>query len=377
MPRLFSKLTLLILTLAPVIAQAQTETTLWRFVQPNAKALISIDWSHIRKSHIGTMLREKFVDGNPDASVPGAEFLDDADRFVISSPGQNPDDPTAEAPMLIAVSGHFDLAKVRTVLARHGAKPQKFNSWQVYRPQGKDAKDLAFVLLDAQTILIGDSRSIFASLERSAFPAPAPEADSVLARAADMDANYDFWAIIPGTDALVGDRLSALISGHEMGSEAKSFEIGVSLRNGLTADVSLGFENETDAKTMSSELSKIVKLAAKDNLGEPAVRDLEKRLKFTAQGALAKLSLRMTPQELEKNAQIFEASHKHPAASVAEIRPAVKQESATPKPAADKPEAATPKLAAAKPEPPPKPKMVIRIEGLDDGPREIPYQEKQ
>jgi len=360
MSRPRTKLLALILGLSPFVIRAETGANLWRFVHPDAKALISIDWSTIRKSHIGIMLREKFVGGNASSPVPGSEFLDDADRFIISSPGQNPDDPSPDAPMLIAVSGHFDLAKVRTVLARHGAKPQEFKSFKVYRPQGKNAKDLAFVLLDSETILIGDSHSLFDSLERSALPQFTPPADSVLARASDMDSQYDFWAIIPGTDPLVGDRLSALLTDGNFDSPAKTFEIGVSLRNGLTADLSLGFEDEATAKAMASQLSKVVRLAAKDRLGEPALKDLEKRLRFNAQGAVAKMTLKMTPQELEKNAQIFEASRKRPDSNLAQVRPVVKSESEPAKPAA-----------------PPKPQKFIRIDGLDDGPKDIPYQDHQ
>src|SRR5579864_625064 len=165
-----SRLAWLSILIVPWVASAQTEPELLRFVHPDAKALISIDWKRVRQSHLGTMIREKWVDGS---AIPGAEFLNDVDRVVIASPGRNPmDASTAEAPMLIAVGGRFDLAKVRDVLSAQGAKPQMFNNVQVYRPQGKTS-EMAFVLLDAQTILIGDARSVFASLERGAFPAAA------------------------------------------------------------------------------------------------------------------------------------------------------------------------------------------------------------
>ena len=74
------------------------------------------------------------------------------DRILISSPG-TPNtgnlatgDAAAESveiPMLIAVQGHFDAAKVRQVFTWLGAKPQSYNSFQVYRPQGKSTKNMA------------------------------------------------------------------------------------------------------------------------------------------------------------------------------------------------------------------------------------------
>jgi hypothetical protein len=81
--------------------------------------------------------------------------------------------------------------------------------------------------------------------------------------------------------------------------------------------------------------------------------DMEKRLKVVSEGVLVKIAMHMTQQELDQNAKIFAVSHKQPAAPVAEIRPLVI------------------------PGPPPKPeKKVIRIEGLDEGTREIPYKQQ-
>ena len=348
-----SKLAIFALGLWPVLGIAQTGSSPWRFIPPDAKALVSVDWSRIRTSHIGAMLRERWVDA---AAMPGSEFLNDADRFVISQPGGTGDDRNVEPPMLLVVTGHFDLARIRTVLAQHRAKPQQYNSFQVYRPQGKDAKDMAFMLFDSRTILIGDSRSIFASLDRVAFPAGDAAAGSLLTRVADMDATYDAWIIVNTPGALVGDRLTALLHGSDVDAATLSLEFGLALRDGLAADFTLMLGSESAAKQIISELSRVVKLAVKDKLGEPALLDLEKKIKFTTQGQLAKITVRLTPQELEKNAQIFAASRQKPAAGFSQVRPVVKQDPAPP----------------SKPE-----KKVIRIEGLDGGPREIPYQENQ
>ena len=344
------------LLLAPAVVTGQTDPTLWRFVHPSAKAVISIDWKTLRGSHVGALLREKFVDANPGPPIPGIEFLDDVDRCIISSPGRASSDETSEPPMLIVVRGHFDLAKVRNTLADHGAKPQLFHSTQVYRPQGKNGREMAFVLLDAQTILIGDAGSIFQSLERASSAAPpSAEKNNLLARAAEMDSRYDVWALMTGLQAVANDRLLGLLAGGgALSSEARGFEAGISLRNGLSADISLLFPTEPEARNTASEFSKIMKMAIKDKMGGPAMLDLEKKLKVAADGAITKISLRLSPQELEKNARIFAASRPQPAASVSEARPV----------GGEVPEAT--KLDAPKAEP-----KMIRIEGLDGGVREI------
>jgi len=351
---MFRPLASLILLLAPAIGSAQTDPALLRFIPPNPKALISVDWKALKGTHIGALLREKYIDVDPSSAIPGVEFLDDVDRFVMASPGRAHPEEASEPPMLVVVRGHFDLAKVRKSLADHGAKPQLFNSIQVYRPQGKNSRDMAFVLMDAQTIVIGDAGSVFASLERNASPTPA-DGGPILARAVELDSRYDVWAIMSGMQAIANDRLMGLLAGGGLQSDSRSFEAGVSLRNGLAADISLIFPSEPEARSMASEFSKLMKAAVKDKVGGPAMVDFEKRLKVAAEGATAKISLRMTPQEFEKNAQIFAAARQQQAVAVAENKPAAETVP-----------------VAAKPAP-----QMIRIEGLDDGPREIRLKPEQ
>src|ERR1700685_1071071 len=137
MPRLRVILPFTVL-LAPLL-QGQSDPALWRFVYPNAKALIGIDWQRIRQTPAGTMIRDKWLNTGRAAAIPGIALLDQVDRVVISSPGneaiQDAGNGAAiappEAPMLIAVQGHFEAARVRQLFTRLGAKPQAYNSFQV------------------------------------------------------------------------------------------------------------------------------------------------------------------------------------------------------------------------------------------------------
>jgi hypothetical protein len=171
-----------------------------------------------------------------------------------------------------------------------------------------------------------------------------------------MDSRYDVWALMTGFASMASDRLMGLLAGGgPSSSEARSFEAGVSLRNGLVADISLFFPSEPEARSVASEFSKLIKAAVKDKIGGPAMLDLEKKLKIAADGAVAKISLRLTPQELEKNARIFAAARPQPVVAQADIQPVT--------------------LSLA-PVPKPEPK-VIRIEGLDEGTREIKMKQDQ
>src|SRR5260370_35269580 len=115
------------------------------------------------------------------------------------------------------------------------------------------------VLLDAQTIIIGDARSVFAAVDRTAVPGSAADASPVLARAAVMDATYEVWALITTPGALANDRLMGLLSGGEVGSNALGYDVGFSFRNGLSADPSGRFESDSGAKRPAFGIPKGVK----------------------------------------------------------------------------------------------------------------------
>ncbi len=351
--------------LSPVVASgqagAQSDLPLWRFVYPNARALISIDWARIRQSPAGTMIREKWLTTGAVAAIPAVELLNDIDRVLISSPGKDSGDDSAEPPLLVAIQGHFDAARVRQVFTRLGAKPQAYNSFQVFRPQGKERKNTAWVLFDSETILYGDAPSVFAALDRNQFaqassqPAPSPEPGSIAARAGVMDANYELWVLMDATEIMSSDQIAGLLQGGEWASEAQGFEAGINLRAGLAANITLRFSSDAIAKRVTAELTRVMNLAAKDKSSGAQLQDIAKKLKFNADGAATRISLRLTQPELEKTAQAFAASHKAPAQL-----------------AGNAPRNAGPGVVSV----PAKPAM-IRIEGLDEGTREIPYEEGQ
>jgi len=350
--------------LAPAVLNAQSDPALWRFAYPDAKALIGIDWARIRQSPAGSMIREKWLTSDGAPVLPGLELLDDIDRILISSPGKNTSDDASESPILIAIRGHFDAAKVRQVFTHFGARPQSYNSFQVYRPQakdreGNDAKNTAWVLFDPETILYGDAPSIFRVLDRNQFAQSLPSSGPLVARAGEMDANYEFWMIMDATELTSNDQVAALFRGGEWASEAQAFEAGVNLRAGLTADITVRFSSDVTAKRVTAELTRVMNLAARDKSAGAQMQDIAKKLRFSLDGSSTKINLRLSEQELEKSAEAFAVSRKA-SAQLAGNTPASRSLVGNPTPVL------TPVPVPAKP-------AVIRIEGLDDGPREIPF----
>ncbi len=59
-------------------------------------------------------------------------------------------------------------------------------------------------------------------------------------------------------------QIAALFRGAEWASEAQGFEAGINLRAGLAADITVRFSSDATAKRMTTELTRVMNLAAKD-----------------------------------------------------------------------------------------------------------------
>lgn len=355
---------LLAFLLAPVVVKGQAnaphDPALWRFVAPGSKALIGIDWARIRQSPAGVMIREQWLASGALPAIPAAQLLDDIDRLLISSPGKDAATDSGESPLLIAIYGHFDAAQIRQLFTRLGSRPQSYNSFQVYRPRSREgnAKDTAWVLFDPTTILFGDAPSVFAALDRNQFPQSQPAAGSLMVRGAEMEANYEFWALMDGSELESNDQVATLFHSDDWASQAQSIEAGINLRTGLAADITVRFSSEDTAKRVTADLTRMMSLVAKDRSSGAQMQEIAKRLKFNLDGSSTKIALRLTPQDLAKSIEAFAAGRKM----------AANQAAAT--------QAAASALVPANPAPAqatPPAHSVIRIEGLDDGPVEIPY----
>jgi hypothetical protein len=358
----------LVLLVVPTAARAQSEPALWRFADPNSKSIIGIDWARVRNSAAGSMIRQTLP--APEA-LPGLlvmQVLDSIDRVLISSPAgpaaPGSDTDSENSPILIAIQGRFDPAHVRQLFINSGAKPQTYNSFQVYRPQAKTnrskiSKDSAWVLYDAHTILFGDAPLVFAALDRNEFGPPAgtePKPGSLAARAANLDAKYEIWGILDIAEVASSEPLAAVFHDNEWASALQGVEGGLNLGLGLDADFILHLASDEAAKHVAADLASALTAAAKDKSVGVEAQDLAKKLRFSAEGSTAKVSLHMNQQELDQITQAFKAG-------VQSGERATTNSSSAPAPA----------FAPAIPAKPP----VIRIEGLDEGTREIPYRQPE
>jgi hypothetical protein len=309
---------------------------LWRYVHPGAQSLIGIDWACLQRSPVGDWLEHRWTD---DQDLPGAELLNQVDYVLISSPGAATSGE--QPPVLIALAGRFDPSQVRKVLESYGTRREMFGPVELFRPRDKRDDELTFALISSKVILVGDRQSLYTAIERAAISQKEHPTDALLGRGRTMAAAYDGWTLMdaPGSLARQGFLLAGLVG--NLTGETKGYEAGLSVRDGLAIDISATAGSDKAARGMVAGISRSVQRSP-----------LASKLRVASEGEQIQVSLRMNEEEVSASLHI-------------PLRPTLspsRQTFAT----IDTPAKTTNKLS-------PPPKEVIRIEGLDDGPRELPF----
>jgi hypothetical protein len=320
---------LLLFFFIPLVA-AGADASLWRFVHPKAKALVGIQWSKVQRSEVGRWIQQRWINGE---SVPGIEFLPDIDEVLISSAGPAAGSDSGEPQLLIAIRGRFDLARVQQLLVRQGHRAQTFGTVPIYRPAAKGSTDPAFALLSSEIILVGDIQALYATIERSKLPVSEEDDEGFLGRAQLLATRYDCWAVMSEPGAMK-DFLFASLAGKTLSSESQGFQAGISVKDGLAIDVVLSSRTERGARTVAAKLNRMLKASAKAD-GAPEYSALFQKLQISPDHTNVFITLRMNRQETAASLKVTPA----PAPTVEASHTGERK--------------------------------VIRIEGLDEGVREV------
>jgi len=330
----------------PVLAQNAD----WRFAHPDAKVFIGAKLRRLRESQIGTIVRGQFHPEQISAlpSLPGSDLLNQIDEVLVSSPGRADDAPQdSQPPVLVRIGGDFDANKVESFFVHSGAKLQKYRHYRVFRQKGDG--DMAASLVDPHTLLIGDAPSLFSALERMEWT-DAPK-NPLLVRAAEMQSSFDLWALFAVTpSSLSGAHLPQLASLEAL----RGLDVGVSVSDGLAVRLGLETDSNQQAAKLAAELEGLLASALKQHGAPPMAAELAKAVHLMVEDSSVRVQARFSPEQVKKAALELQHQVALQRAQMAGLR----------RPAADNAQPAV--IEPQKP-------RVIRIEGLDDGPREIPY----
>jgi hypothetical protein len=419
-PRLF------LFLLAALTATAQSHPGWWTFVSPDSKSLIGIEWSKLAGSPFADPLRAELFEAPalvespapespspaPDGSLgfPGLPCLMESRDFLISSP-----------PLLAGANGGCTGATLReqAVAGRMKPLPYKgFTIWIASRPNALGAAQFG-----DQLALIGSSKAIEAAIDRSLDPAR--RYSPLLISGARLAHARDLWVVAAELpDPLAGRFVPLDVT-------ARNFEGGISVRDGLEVGAILDTPSDTAAELVAATIlnsvpglpavAKGLQVASNGNsvvlalqvpraqlLASLRQADAPDSAKASAEPAPpARSSERGSVQVSTPDDSIqpasqpdrVQASAQHdvvqPAAQPDRVQPTAQHDppqlkfaeraQPAPKPAAAPLPAptvvATLPIATPTPTPLPVPEkpapQVIRIYGLDEGVREIPFPPKQ
>ena len=355
---------------APVSAEAaapgqlQSQPTYRRYVHPGAKAMAGIDFTHIAASPLGKKLAEQ-MNGfgvKEKATAEGLDFVSDIEKLVLSSPGEvgskgGPATLSEEAPFVVAMQGKFKIDKIRKSLIARKATRLIHENAEVWLPAKGDT---SLAIVNSQLILLGDRKSLRATLESAA---AAQEGDGaardeneepVRKRAGELARMYDFWLVSDASFDGLGAAAPNLPQA-ELLSGIDQLEVGVSFRQGLAADVSLHGRTPEETAKLGVMLAGVKALAAlsMQQKKQPELTGMLDKLKVGTSGGRVMLSVKFSQKELDRGLASFAGGNLTATATGA--KPTITNEPPV-------------RLLPS----PPAPALMVRIFNAEGGTREIP-----
>ena len=301
-------------------SSAESHPAWWRYASPEATALVGIQWEHLRSSPFADAIRGE-LSGDGGLGFPNLDCLKEARQILISSPA-----------VLAMAAGNFPAATIREQAARKGLKRMLYREVEIWVTPGKDT--LSIASMSDQLVLLGRVKNLQDAIDRSQLENVDRGISPLLARAAHY-AQDDLWVVAARLPDPLAERFVPI------DAEADGFEGAVSLEGGLR----MGAVFNTSSEEAADQLVETLK-------------GMLVSLPLVTRGIEIRIDQNNVTLSMAVGAQELAAGLKTSAPAVAKAAP-----KAEPKPESISPQP----MAAPKPAGP----QMIRIFGLDEGPREI------
>jgi hypothetical protein len=305
---LFTVRTFLLGLITAALALGESYPSAWKYLAPDATAIVGIEWLHLRESFLADAVRSE-LSSSGNLGFPDLDCLWEAKEILLAGPD-----------LLGVASGTFPASTVATQAVRLGMKPIDYDGVRIWIAPEKNGRSLAQV--SDTLLLIGWRETLESAIDRSLLMTTGRQFSPLLARGARLAANFDLWI----TATALPDPLVKVFVPVEF--ESGDFDGGLAARNGLLLDARYSMATLEDAALSAAYFRDAV----------PGFHPLLRGLNVIEDGEAVRLKLQVTPQELAEY-----------------LRP--------PK--------IEPVEVKAEPPPPSKP-LHVKILGLDDGPREFP-----
>jgi len=311
-----------------VFAAAQSHPSWWTYASPSATALVGIDWQAVRASPFAEPIEAELWG---DLGFPELPCLHGARQIVISAPD-----------LLALATGNFSGAALHQQAAQKGFRAMTYRGVDMWFASEKGL--LSIARMSDQLVMIGEPKTLEMAVDRSM--SDSRNYSPLLARAAKFT-QKDLWVVASGLPDELASRFVPL------DTEAQSFEGSLSVRNGLEMEAVLAARSAQEAGVSADQLRKTI----------PTLPAIARGLEVTVEEDSVILALSATREQV-----IAALRGPEPVAAPVET---IKVETNShveyvevEKPVVEKP---VEKVVVKAPEKP----QVIRILGLDEGPREI------
>jgi hypothetical protein len=312
----------------PACGQSSTPAH-WRYAPAEPALLAGVDGRQVSQSRLSPLASGALQ------GTANLDFVEEmASLLVAVEPGGG-----QQNRFLAVATGRFNLTKLRMMAAAEGARTGRYRGVEFFSADGAE-----IAVIDRRTVLAGDTKSVRAAVDRGV--AATPRESPMWRRAAELSASYAVWVVASPLDALVSKQAGA----PPAFSGLRALDGGLALNRGLELAFDLTASSEESAEAVEG----VLRAAA-----SPAWRELTVR----REGAKVRLTAAVELAQVETGLKAMLASGPPQRASLMDWVIS----GAQPAPAAV-PAAVRPKVTA-----PSRPKRVIRIIGLEEGTREIPF----
>ena len=304
----------LLILIAAGCAAAESHPSWWGYASPDATALVGIRWETLKGSVFAAPIEAEF---STSLAFPDLAILRDARQILISSPGT-----------IAMFTGSFPIAALRAQAASKGLKLSSYKGTELWIAPGKT---LSLAVVNEALLLVGSRKTLEAAIDRTALETGTGgrRYSPLLARGARW-AGSDLWVVA----SRLPDPLANLFVPLE--AEARGFDGGVSVRDGVVLEATLDAGSEENAASIADNLRQTL----------PSLPEVARGLKVEAQADRVLLDLEVGRAQLIASMKGSPAPAPAPVAAPAPVEP-------------------------PKPVPVPSGPQVIRIYGLDEGTREI------
>jgi hypothetical protein len=326
----------------------------WRYVHPDAKILIGVDVNALTRSPLWSSLAADFerAGWKQEISASGLDFLEHVERVLLSAPGfETQQLDWDQAPVVLALHGRFPLDQLKSTLTARGARASTYQGIPLLEQDGAKT-DLLLALVSPQLLLLGDSLSLRAAIDHQLAGSPSLPSSPLFQRATELAVLYDVWITSTITPPA---RLAAGVAPAPLLEQIRALEGGISFRDGVSLALSLETPSPATARELTEGLNVLLQFGAMAPKPDPFITGLLSRLRISHDHERAQFAVAWNQLEV---AQLLTAARDNffQAAFHALV------------PAPSRP--AEPTLPV--PPPPPTP-LVVKVHGLDDGPKEIVF----